>query len=35
LGFTDTSHTQFKAFPENIPFRPAIGEALINMLNYK
>jgi AraC-like DNA-binding protein len=31
----DTSHTQFKAFPEIIPFCPAIGEALNQMLNYK
>jgi AraC-like DNA-binding protein len=31
----DTSHKLFKAFPENVPFCPAIGEALINMLNYK
>jgi AraC-like DNA-binding protein len=31
----DTSCTLFKAFPENIPFCPAIGEALNCMLNYK
>ncbi|MDR1593955.1 MAG: AraC family transcriptional regulator [Prevotellaceae bacterium] len=35
LSGSNTSNPLFKAFPENIPFCPAIGEALINMLNYK
>jgi AraC-like DNA-binding protein len=35
LSGSNISNPLFKAFPENIPFCPAIGEALINMLNYK
>jgi AraC-like DNA-binding protein len=31
----NTSHPPFKAFPETVPFCPAIGEALNSMLHYK
>jgi AraC-like DNA-binding protein len=35
LSGCDTCNPPFKGFPEHIPFCPAIGEALIHLLNYK